>query len=261
MSTIPPRPMPALFLAHGSPLLLDDATWMGELRDWARALPRPKAILVVSAHWERRPLTLSATRTLPLYYDFYGFPAKYYQVKYAAPGAPELAARVRALLGAPNVEVDEGRALDHGAYIPLIAMYPGADVPAIQLSLPTLDPASLLALGRALGPLRDEGVLILGSGFITHNLRAIDFSSRSAPPRWAADFDAWTADALTRRDAAALVRYREQAPGVRESLPSHEHFVPVLVTLGASLARDESASFPIEGFTYGSFSKRSVQLG
>src|SRR6187397_1084601 len=150
--------MPVIFAAHGAPILLDDAQWMGELASWARAMPKPKSILMVSAHWEQRPTTIGATRTVPLVYDFYGFPERYYQTQYPAPGAPELAARVQSLLGAKQIAfaVDPKRGLDHGAYVPLVAMYPSADVPVLQLSMPALDPSALLALGRALAPLRNE---------------------------------------------------------------------------------------------------------
>src|SRR4029079_7015136 len=135
---------PAIFLAHGAPPLLDDAGWMAELNAWASRLPRPKAILMVSAHWEERPMTIGATRTLPLIYDFYGFPARYYEQKYAAPGAPELADRIRKTLQATlTVADDPERGLDHGAYVPLVAMYPDADVPVLQVSLPSQNPAEL----------------------------------------------------------------------------------------------------------------------
>jgi 4,5-DOPA dioxygenase extradiol len=251
--------MPVLFLAHGSPLLLDDAAWVGELAAWAKALPRPRAVLMLSAHWVDDPITLGATRTVPLVYDFYNFPDKYYATKYPAPGAPDVAARIRELLDEPVRHSDRG--LDHGAYVPLVAMYPHADVPVLQASLPTMEPARLLALGNELAPLRDEGVLIVGSGFITHNMRALDFAASSAPPTWASDFDAWTSDTLQRRDADALVAYRERAPGVREALPTHEHFVPVVVSAGAALESADTPTFPITGFTYGSFTRRSAQWG
>jgi len=253
--------MPGVFLAHGSPLLLDDATWVAELRAWAKAMPRPRAILMISAHWVAKPVALGATRTVPLVHDFYGFPEKYYDVAYPAPGAPELARRVRELL-APDAVVDEpDRGLDHGAYVPLVAMYPKADVPVLQMSIPSMDPAPLVALGRRLAPLRREGVLVVGSGFLTHNLRTFAPEADAPPPAWASEFDAWAADALARRDVDALVAYRERAPGVRLALPTHEHFVPVLVALGASVDAADAVSFPVTGFTYGSFTKRSVQFG
>jgi 4,5-DOPA dioxygenase extradiol len=254
--------MPVIFLAHGSPLLLDDEGWVAELARWAHAMPRPRAVLMLSAHWEKRPVTLGATRSVPLVYDFYGFTEKYYRVKYPAPGATELADRVRTLLGRSQpVADDPERGLDHGAYVPLVAMYPGADVPVLQASLPSMDPSTLFALGRALAPLRREGVLIVGSGFLTHNLRTFRFGADAVTPAWAADFDAWAADTIGRRDVDALLDYRQRAPGVREALPTHEHFVPVVVAMGASIDRDDRIAFPITGFMAGTFTRRSVQFG
>jgi len=255
------KKMPAIFLAHGSPLLLDDAAWVTELAHWAKALPRPKAVLMISAHWLEAPVTVGATRTVPLVYDFYGFPDRFYQVTYAAPGAPELAKRVRELL-APTGPVGEEpeRGLDHGAYIPMIAMYPQADVPVLQLSIPTLDPPELLEIGRLLAPLRDEGVLIVGSGFLSHNLRLIDWSGKAPVPAWAKEFDHWTEEVLRKRDVDALMSYRKLAPAVDLALPTHEHFVPVISALGA--AANGPVTFPITGFLKGSpLTRRSVQFG
>jgi 4,5-DOPA dioxygenase extradiol len=264
-STSPVKPssdrMPSIFLAHGSPILLTDRPWMSELNLWASKLPRPKAILMLSAHWLDKPVTLGATKPVPLVYDFYGFPAEFYKTTYPAPGAPALAARVRALLGPGQTTDEADRGLDHGAYVPLVAMYPGADVPVLQASLPTLEPRELLAMGQALAPLRDEGVLIVGSGFLTHNLRRMSFDPNAPTPQWAAEFDAWTSDVLARKDVDALMQYRQKAPGVNESLPTHEHFVPVIVALGAALADAPAVSFPITGWAYGSGTKRSVQFG
>jgi 4,5-DOPA dioxygenase extradiol len=254
--------MPTLFLAHGSPMLLDDAGWVAELKRWAGELPRPKAVLMVSAHWEARPVTLGATRTVPLVYDFYGFPRKYYEVTYPAPGAPELAQRLRGLLGRAQPVADEPtRGLDHGAYVPMVAMYPGADVPVLQVSLPSLDAPVLFALGRALAPLRDEGVLIVGSGFLTHNLRTLDLRPNAVTPSWAAELDAWAEDVLKRQDVDAVLDYRNRAPGVQWALPSHEHFSPLVISLGASVDSPGAVRFPITGFMAGSFTRRSVQFG
>jgi 4,5-DOPA dioxygenase extradiol len=253
--------LPALFVAHGAPPLLDDASWVRELGDWSSTFARPKAILMVSAHWEERPTTLGATRTVPLIYDFYGFPEHYYRQQYAAPGAPELAARIRSMLKGEHVVADDPeRGLDHGAYVPLVAMYRQADIPVLQMSLPSENPKELFALGRALRPLRDEGVLIVGSGFITHNLRAIDWSGRMEPPAWASDFDRWTGEALDRKDIDALLDYRHKGPGVQLALPTHEHFVPLLVALGAA-HDNEAIQYPINGFWLGSMTRRSVQFG
>jgi 4,5-DOPA dioxygenase extradiol len=252
--------MPVVFQAHGAPPLLDDPGWIAELAAWAKALPRPKAIVVVSAHWEARPLSIGATRPLPLIYDFYGFPDRFYKLSYPSPGAPEVAQRIRELCTAASIEhVDAPeRGLDHGTYIPLMCMYPEADLPVIQISLPSEDPTELFAVGKALAPLRDEGVLLIGSGFITHNLRAL---SLRETPAWATEFDSWTADVLNRRDHDALLDYRAKAPGVRESLPTREHFVPLIVAAGA--APDAGIAYPINGWW--SFSpamtRRSVQFG
>ncbi len=253
--------MPVIFAAHGAPVLLDDAEWMSQLAAWAKAMPRPRAVLMVSAHWEARPATLAATRAVPLLYDFYGFPEKYYLTRYPAPGSPDLAARVRALLqvrGIPSTD-DPERGLDHGAYVPLVAMYPEADVPVLQLSMPALDPAELFELGRALEPLRDEGVLVFGSGFLTHNMR---FAFRPGTPAWASEFDAWAADALARFDVDSRLDFRARAPAPAMALPTWEHYAPVLVAAGAVGGTPPRTLFPITGFWMdGAFTKRSVQFG
>lgn len=257
----PDGPMPAIFAAHGAPVLLDDRLWMSELASWAEAMPKPKSILMVSAHWERRPATLGATEPLPLVYDFYGFPDQYYQTKYPAPGAPVLASRVRELLreqGLPYAD-DPKRGLDHGAYVPLVAMYPAADVPVLQLSLPGLVPDQLVGLGRALAPLRREGVLIFGSGFLTHNMR---YAFRPGIPGWARDFDAWVADALSRWDLDALQEFQTKGPAAHLALPTWEHYAPLLVAAGAVGDDRPAVTFPIAGFWMdGAFTKRSVQFG
>lgn len=253
--------MPVIFAAHGAPVLLDDAAWMAELAAWANAMPKPSSILMVSAHWEQRPTALGATRTVPVVYDFYGFPDRYYRTEYPAPGAPELATRVRELLRRQDMAfTDEPeRGLDHGAYVPLVAMYPGADVPVLQISMPRLDPQELFALGQALGPLRDGGVLVFGSGFLTHNMR---YAFRPGIPAWAREFDAWAADALSRFDVDALLDFRRRAPAAQTALPTWEHYAPVLVAAGAVADARPATTFPITGYWMeGAFTKRSVQFG
>ena len=259
--TTPFRKLPVLFLAHGAPILMDDAGWVGELGALAAQLPKPKAVLMLSAHWEQRPATFGATRKVPLFYDFYGFPERYYQVTYPAPGAPELAARVRALLAARDLPVaDSERGLDHGAYVPLLCMYPKADVPVLQLSLPSLEPKELFELGRTLAPLREEGVLIIGSGFLTHNMR---FAFKDGTPAWASEFDAWAADVISRHDHDALIDFRTRGPAAETALPTTEHFVPVLVAAGAAPDASDAVTFPITGFwnAGGAFTRRSVRFG
>ncbi len=255
------RRMPVIFAAHGAPVLLDDRGWMAELAGWAQAMPRPASILMVSAHWEERPTTLGATRTVPLVYDFYGFPERHYETNYPAPGAPALAARVHMLLSEKGIEVtdDPERGLDHGAYVPLVAMYPGADVPVLQMSMPGLVPDKLVALGRALAPLRDEGVLIFGSGFLTHNMR---YAFKPGTPAWAREFDSWVKDALSRLDIEALKDFHLRAPAAQTALPTWEHYAPVLVAAGAVADERPPVTFPITGWWMdGAFTKRSVQFG
>jgi 4,5-DOPA dioxygenase extradiol len=252
--------MPVIFAAHGAPVLLDDDLWVSELASWARAMPRPTGILMVSAHWEQRPTTLGATEPVPLVYDFYGFPAKYYQTTYPCPGAPGLADRVRGLLDRRKIawSDDRERGLDHGAYVPLVAMYPDADVPVLQVSMPALDSEELYALGRALAPLREEGVLVFGSGFLTHNMR---FAFRPGIPQWAREFDAWAAEALERFDVDALKNFQDRAPAASQALPTWEHYAPLLVCAGAVGDDVPKVSFPITGFWMnGAFTKRSVQF-
>ncbi|POM23420.1 LigB family dioxygenase [Actinomadura rubteroloni] len=252
--------MPALFLSHGAPPLADDALWTGQLADWAADLPRPESILVISAHWEDAPLTLGAIRTVPLVYDFWGFPEHYYSVRYAAPGAPELADEVSRLL--PDVHRAESRGLDHGAYVPLVEMYPDADIPVLQMSMPTLDPARLFALGRKLAPLREQGTLIVGSGFTTHNLRELHPYPSAPPPAWSTEFDAWASAAVASGDLDSLLNFRDKAPAARVAHPRTEHFAPLFVAMGAAI---DSADSPaarrtvIDGFWYG-LSKRSFQF-
>ncbi|WP_394438144.1 dioxygenase family protein [Streptomyces sp. SGAir0957] len=253
--------MPALYLSHGAPPLADDALWPGQLAAWSADLPRPKAVLVVSAHWEEAPLALGATVTVPLVYDFWGFPEHYYQVRYAAPGAPELADSVRKLLRAPGTPVQDvpDRGLDHGAYVPLVEMYPDADIPVLQVSMPTLDPQKLMDIGRRLAPLRDEGVLIIGSGFFTHNLAAL---RQGGIPSWSAEFDDWGQRALDAGDVDGLLDFAHASPAGGLAHPRTEHFAPLFVAMGAADAFGELGAqrAVIEGFWMG-LAKRSVQFG
>ncbi len=253
--------MPSLFLAHGAPPLLDDAGWVRELGAWAEALPKPRAIVMISAHWEEKPFAIGATRPAPLIYDFYGFPERFYQIQYPSPGAPEVAAELRDLLKGAGQSFIESpdRGLDHGSYVPLLCMYPKADVPVLGVSIPTQDPKALYAIGEVMEPLRDRGVLIVGSGFLTHNLRTFRMGARGTPA-WATDLDGWCKDVIAKRDLDALFDYKARAPGVREALPTHEHFVPLFVAMGASDKSRGAVSFPIEGFWFGSFTRRSVEL-
>lgn len=261
-------PAPLIYLSHGAPPLADDARWTRELADWATTIEKPKNVLMVSAHWEDAPTTLGSTTGAPLVYDFWGFPQKYYEVTYDAPAAPDLADDVTRLLTAPGqtsstpVHREESRGLDHGAYVPLKEMFPEADVPVLQMSMPTLDPRGLFEVGRKLAPLRDQGTLIVGSGFTTHNLRW--FNPRAgadvAPPMASAEFDHWAQEAMKAQDVDSILDFLAKAPAAREAHPRTEHFAPLFVTLGAAYASGglDNKSV-IEGFWFG-LSKRSWQF-
>ena len=253
--------MPAIYLGHGAPPLLEDTEWPRQFADWAKRLPRPKAILVVSAHWESAPVTIGATAPVPLVYDFYGFPERYYRIQYPSPGAPELAARVRALLGdATPVHEDPERGLDHGAYMPLLFMYPDADVPVLQISMPSEDPQVLMELGRRLAPLRDEGVLIMGSGFMTHSFDAIRrVMGGEAVPQGVVEFDHWAAETLARGDLDTLADYRRKAPAAAYAHRTVDHFVPLFIAAGASLDKAAPPDTAITGWWMAN-SKRSVEF-
>ncbi len=255
--------MPVIYLSHGAPPLADDPVWTSQLADWAAAMPQPNSILMVSAHWENDPLTVSATTTVPLYYDFWGFPEQYYQVKYPAPGAPELAGQVAGLLADPDHPIyqDPERGLDHGAYVPLVEMYPEANVPVLQISMPTLDPKVLFSIGQRLAPLRDSGVLIVGSGFSTHNLREMNWHAGpdAHPPTWSSEFDDWLDGTLASGNVDDLLDFQAKAPAASLAHPRTEHFAPLFVSLGASLVGGAQSKSVVDGFWFG-LSKRSVEF-
>jgi 4,5-DOPA dioxygenase extradiol len=230
--------LPSVFISHGAPTLpIDPSMPSAEFATLADRLPRPRAILILSAHWgTMQPLASIATRPETIH-DFYGFPPALYELRYPAPGAPELGARAAELLnanGVPAATADHG--LDHGAWVPLLLMFPEADVPVAQLSIqPRLDAAHHYRVGRALRALRDEGVMIVGSGQITHNLRAADFGARpeDADPR-VTEFTDWFEARLAERDIDALLDYRRRAPHAVLMHPTDEHLLPVFSALGAA---------------------------
>jgi 4,5-DOPA dioxygenase extradiol len=235
---------------------------MDELFAWAQSLPRPRAVLIVSAHWQSAPIAVSSPAPgTPLVYDFSGFDPRYVRMQYRTPDASPLARLVASVLpDGENVVEHPSRGLDHGAWVPLLAMYPEADIPVLQLSLPTHDPGQLLDLGQRLRPLRDAGVLLIGSGFTTHGL---PFLTRAAwagreIPGWSRDFDAWAAEALARGDVEELAAFRERAPGMPYAHPTVEHFSPLFVTLGASSDPEAPARTAIDGYFFG-LARRSVQ--
>jgi 4,5-DOPA dioxygenase extradiol len=256
--------MPVLFLGHGSPMnAIEDNGWSRAFRALAPALPSPRAILAVSAHWYVAGTFTTGNARPETIHDFGGFPEALYRARYPAPGDPALARRVVGLLGEKRAQVRDDWGLDHGTWSVLVHLRPTADVPVVQLSIDgRLAPREHLALGQALAPLRDEGVLILASGNVTHNLRhAFSAWNRgdTATPPWAASFDADVAQALEQRDPAFLVGALESEAG-RLSHPTPDHYLPLLYAAGAGLPGD-AVRFPIQGFDMGSLSMRAVQLG
>ena len=223
-----------------------------------------KAILIISAHWQvSRPLRITSWDQAPLTYDFGGFPDELYRITYPAPGNPALALRIANMVEAAGeaVRPEPQRGLDHGAWVPARLAWPDAKIPVIQLSLPFAPPEELFQIGKALRPLRDDGILIAGTGGIVHNLSRVHFQDKEAPvDEWAEAFDGWVAEQVAARHIEKLFAYRNTAPHARLSVPTTEHFDPLFVVLGASTAND-----PLEtiyaGFQYGNISMRTFSLG
>lgn len=232
--------LPSIFISHGSPMLaLQDSPARRFLQGLGRSLARPKAIVVVSAHWETAgSVAVSLAAQPDTIHDFGGFPQALYQIVYPAQGAPEVAAHAAALLEGAGLPVARHarRGLDHGAWVPLSLMYPQADVPVLQVSLVHgAGPDAHLKLGQALAPLRSEGVLIIGSGALTHNLHEFRGQPLDAPtPLWVGEFEHWMRDRLEARDAAALLEYRKLAPSALKNHPTEEHVLPLFVAMGAA---------------------------
>jgi 4,5-DOPA dioxygenase extradiol len=230
---------PALFISHGAPTLaIEDTPATRFLKTLSQAFERPKAILVASAHWETPAPTVNAVERNDTIHDFSGFPRKLYQLRYRAPGSRELAERVAALLGEAglSVETDTARGLDHGAWIPLIMMYPAANIPVVQLSVQSrLGPRHHYRVGRSLASLRAEGVLIMGSGSFTHNLAAVEWcDADAAVPEWVTEFSNWMRDAIMEARVDELLDYRARAPFACENHPTEEHLLPLFVAIGAA---------------------------
>ncbi len=255
--------LPALYLSHGAPPLLESRTWMDELFTWSTRLPKPTNVLIVSGHWEAAPLSVSQSAAgTPLVYDFSGFDPMYHRLTYPTPDATGLADRVVSVMpDGETVHRHPRRGLDHGAWVPLMVMYPAADVPVLQLSMPTHDPGRLMDLGERLRPLREEGTLVIGSGFMTHGLPFLSheqFLGTSPAPAWSNDFDAWAAQALDDGDLDELAAFAERAPGMPYAHPTVEHYVPIFVTLGAADRGARSITTTVEGYFFG-LSKRSFE--
>lgn len=231
--------LPSLFVSHGAPTFAVEPGRAGaQLAAVGRAIARPKAVLVVSPHWMTRGVEINASRNPRTVHDFGGFPRELYSITYPAPGAPELAARIQGVLRSAGIpsSLDQGRGLDHGAWVPLLHLYPRADVPVLQVSLPfDTDEAAALQLGRALAPLSREGVLIVGSGSLTHNLHEFRMGDVHGAA-YVREFSAWVRRAVQDGDMDALVHTLEHAPHARRAHPTTEHFLPLLVAAGAAVS-------------------------
>ncbi len=236
--------MPVLFVGHGNPMnAIERNEFYRSWQELGRKLPKPKAVLCISAHWETRGVYVTATERPETIHDFYGFPKTLFDVQYPAPGNPQLAARVVQLVSTLKVRLDPGRGLDHGAWCVLIAMYPAADIPIVQLSLDTSQPGSFhYALARELAPLRDEGVLVMASGNMVHNLRLFSFHDQKPAP-WAAACDATLRERILARDHESLMKYDSLGPDARLAVPTPEHYFPLLYALALQEAAEPTSFF------------------
>jgi 4,5-DOPA dioxygenase extradiol len=249
--------LPAIFISHGAPdLPLQSGAASDFLKQLSQTIPKPQAILVISAHWNTRQPTISVAAKPRTIHDFSGFPAQLYQMNYPAPGAPNLAQRVVELLTANGVEplVSKDYGLDHGAWIPLILAYPEAKIPVTQLSIqPNLSPTHHFRLGQSLAPLRDEGVLIMASGSATHNLSALNPSGNTAPSIQATEFVDWLTNSIESGNTEQLLEYRILAPHAVYNHPSEEHLLPLFVAMGAA-GKNAKGTQLHSSFTYGNLS-------
>jgi 4,5-DOPA dioxygenase extradiol len=246
--------MPVLFVGHGSPLYaIEDNKWSRAFAGFAGLVPRPRAVLMVSAHWYTNGTFVTANEQPPTIHDFYGFPRELHEVQYPAPGDPKLASQVRDLIGEGRAGLSNEWGLDHGAWSVLRRMYPNAEVPVVQLSINgNLTAAQHFELGRLLRPLRNDRVLIMGSGNVTHNLRDLMFRTQTGDtvvPPWAQSFDSALSKILTSRDTKALLELWPTSDDARRSHPTPEHFLPVIYTYAVTDSDDE-LEFPIEGFDH-----------
>lgn len=262
--TTAPALMPAVFIGHGSPMnAIEDNAFSRQWAALGRRLPRPRAILCISAHWETRGLSVSAAARPETIHDFYGFPRPLFEVRYPCPGSPALAGRVAELLGTgpqpQPVQLDPQRGLDHGAWSVLRPMYPEADIPVVQLSLDSARPGAWhLALGRRLAPLRREGVLIMGSGDIIHNLRLFSFHRQDAAD-WALRFHTLSNRLIERGDLEALADPAALGADARLAIPTPEHYLPLLYILGVQVPGEHPAFF--NDAVFSSLSMTSFVLG
>jgi len=262
MNTSTNTRMPAVFLGHGSPMNAIEHTVYSETwKQLGATLPKPKAVLMVSAHWYTRGTAVTAMQKPRTIHDFGGFPQALFDVQYPAPGSPALAARVTGLLAPAQVEADQEWGLDHGTWGVLVHVYPDADVPVVQLSIDgTRPPQYHYELAKKLAPLRDEGILIAASGNVVHNLRTMRRNGQSAPYDWATGFENAVREHAQRGEHQALIDYEGFGEAARLSVPTPEHYLPLLYVL-AQQQKGDKVSFPTAGIDLGSISMLSVAIG
>ena len=255
--------MPAIFFGHGNPM--NALSMNSYTKGWAsigRSIPRPRAVLSVSAHWYVPTTAVTANLAQRTIHDFGGFPQELYTVKYPAPGSPELARHVKDILSPVHVELDETWGLDHGTWAVLCHVFPDADVPVVQLSIDeTQQPHFHYEIGKRLAPLREEGILVIGSGNIVHNLHAYAWGKHGVTPfDWAVRFEKHARELLLKGDDSRLIAYERMGQDAMISIPTSDHYLPLLYIIGAR-KKDEKVSFPVEGVDGGSVSMLAVQIG
>lgn len=257
------RQMPALFIGHGNPMIaLQNNRYTEAWKEIGERLPKPSAILMVSAHWYVSETAVTVSTSPKTIHDFGGFPDELFQVQYPAPGDPALAKRVTELFAPVEVKHDDNWGLDHGAWSVLKHIYPNADIPVVQLSINSRVPAQLhYDIGQMLAPLRDENVLIIGSGNVVHNLRKYDWTgSNVTPTEWALRFESKVKELTLSGDHKSLINFESLGSDAKLSIPTVEHYLPLLYVLGSRLP-DDQISFPVEGIEGGTISMLAVALG
>ena len=258
--------MPALFVGHGSPVVaIEPDQYNVALKEFTQSIPKPKAIVVFSAHWESMKVAGITVSAKPhLIYDFYGFPRELYDLTYPCPGSPSLSRRIAAMLQKEGfaVTLDDSRGLDHGTWIPLYIAYPDADIPVLQISIPRhYEPEHYLKMGAVLDPLRKEGILFMGSGNIVHNLRMCNFFDKYAPvDEWAFKFDVWIKETCENLETSKLLHYRDLAPSNKLAVPTTEHFDPLFFTMGFARKGDLYVESIFEGFHHANISMRCIAI-
>ena len=254
--------MPALFVGHGSPMnAIEDNSFARGWNRLGKDLPRPAAILAISAHWLTEGTFVHVATKPKTIHDFWGFPKALYDMHYPCTGAPNIARAVTTMNTPTHIAPDTDWGIDHGTWIVLKRMYPDADIPVFQLSINMSQPSQFhFELGQALAPLREKGVLIMGSGNLVHNLGNISFEEHAEPFDWAVEFDAQAKTLLNKGDFQSLIAYEKHGHAAALAIPTPDHYWPLLCTLGLVQA-NEHLSFPIEGIAHGSISMRAVRIG